>query len=77
MHQVTENRGSVIPDQFDSIEFGAGLVTAGVSCYCCAEFVNAITLPGGYEQKVFNVTLYNEKNEVVLNIVKYQATIAK
>ncbi|MBQ2621682.1 MAG: polyketide synthase dehydratase domain-containing protein [Thermoguttaceae bacterium] len=77
LHQVTENRGSVIPDQFDSIEFGAGLVTAGVSCYCCAEFVNAITLPGGYEQKVFNVTLYNEKNEVVLNIVKYQATIAK
>jgi hypothetical protein len=68
----------VIPDQFGRITFGSGSIAiADNSCYCCTEFVKAIALPGGYEQKVFNVTLYNDKGEVVVSFYNYQATIVK
>ena len=67
----------LVPDQFESIEYGAGKVVPGVSCECCCQLVKVIELPGGYEQKIFNYTLYNKQGEVIVNVYNCQATIIR
>ena len=67
----------LVPDQFESIEYGAGKATPGELCECCCQLVKVIELPGGYEQKLFNYTLYNEKGEVIVNVFNCQATIIR
>ena len=67
----------LVPDQFESIEYGAGKATPGERCECCCQLVKTIELPGGYEQKIFNYTLYNEQGEVIVNVFNCQATIIR
>ena len=67
----------LVPDQFETIEYGAGKVVPGECCECCSKLLRVIELPGGYEQKVFNYTLYNKQGEVVVNVVNCQATIVR
>ena len=67
----------LIPDRFGRIEFGSGKIRAGQKNECCTHLVRTIQLPGGYEQRIFNYTLYNEQDEVVFNVANYQATIVK
>lgn len=67
----------LVPDQFESIEYGSGKVVPGERCECCSKLLRVIELPGGYEQKVFNYTLYNKQGEAVVNVVNCQATIVR
>ena len=66
-----------IPDQFESIEYNSGKVIPGERCECCCQLVRTIELPGGYEQSVFNYTLYNKQGEVIVNVYGCQGTIVK
>ena len=72
-----QQKAILVPDQFESIEYGAGKVTPGEHCECCCQLVKAIELPGGYEQKIFNYTLYNEQGEVIVNVFNCQGTIIR
>ena len=65
----------LVPDQFESIEYGSGKAVLSEHCECCCQLVRSIELPGGYEQKIFNYTLYNEQGEVIVNVYNCQATI--
>ncbi len=67
----------LVPDQFESIEYGGVKSTPGEHCECWCQLVKVIELPGGYEQKIFNYTLYNEQGEVIVNVFNCQATIIR
>ena len=72
-----QQKAILVPDQFESIEYGVGKATPDERCECCCQLVRAIELPGGYEQKIFNYTLYNEKGDVIVNVFNCQATIIR
>ena len=72
-----QQKAILVPDQFESIEYGPGKAVPGELCECCGQLVRAIELPGGYEQKIFNYTLYNKQGEVIVNVFNCQATIIR
>ena len=72
-----QQKAILVPDQFESIEYGSGKATPGEKCECCCQLVRVIELPGGYEQKIFNYTLYNKQGEVIVNVFNCQATIIR
>ena len=74
---ISETHNIFVPAEFGSIEYGSGKAVLGESCECCCKLARVVKLPGGYEQKYFNFTLYNEKGEVIVNVFNFQASVIR
>lgn len=74
---ISEMHNIFVPAEFGSIEYGSGKVVPGERCECCCKLARVVELPGGYEQKYFNFTLYNEKGEVIVNVFNFQASVIR